>query len=225
MYSGTKPGISKAFSTPGFFRLRANVVPVIESDRARLLQREHRLDVHRHRPHRSLDVFVRIFRAQRDRFRERHSVRHIAVERIVRAGLIGQNIGNDAASHHFRQDIRAIADQPDRKRCRSLRACSISSQRFIERCARSCRNSRSAIASRSARDRLRSPRKTRAVHRRGERLRAAHAAQPAGDNKFSLERSAEMSFGRGGESFESSLHDSLAADVDPRAGRHLAVHR
>ena len=30
--------------------------------------------------------------------------------------------------------------------------------------------------------------------------------------------------GRGRESFECPLHDSLAADVDPRSGGHLAVH-
>ena len=27
------------------------------------------------------------------------------------------------------------------------------------------------------------------------------------------------------ESFKRPLHDSLAADVDPRSGRHLAIHR
>src|SRR5438552_2249065 len=67
----------------GLFRLRANVVPIIESNRAALLQREHRIDVHRHRSHRALNVLVRIFRAQLQRFREGHSVRDIAVERVM----------------------------------------------------------------------------------------------------------------------------------------------
>jgi len=31
----------------------------------------------------------------------------------VGAGLIGENIGNDAALHHFGQDIGAVADQAD----------------------------------------------------------------------------------------------------------------
>src|SRR6185369_16159464 len=42
-------------------RLLANVVAVIESDRARTLQREHRLDVPRHRLHRFLDISRRVF--------------------------------------------------------------------------------------------------------------------------------------------------------------------
>jgi hypothetical protein len=41
-------------------RLSANVVPVIEGDRALLLQGEHCVDVLRHRGHRALDVFVGI---------------------------------------------------------------------------------------------------------------------------------------------------------------------
>ena len=31
----------------------------------------------------------------------------------MRAGLIGENVGNDAAVHNFRQNIGAIADQSD----------------------------------------------------------------------------------------------------------------
>ena len=49
--------------------------------------------------------------AQRQRFVQRHAIRHIAVERVVRAGLIGQNVGNDVPSGQLRQDVGAIADQ------------------------------------------------------------------------------------------------------------------
>ena len=40
-------------------------------------------------------------------------MRHIAVQRVVRAGLIGENIRNDAALYDFRQNIGAIANQTD----------------------------------------------------------------------------------------------------------------
>ena len=63
-----------------------------------------------------VDVFVRIRRAQLQRLFKRHSVRDVTIQRIVRAGLIGQHIGNDSALHHFRQHIGAIADQADGNR-------------------------------------------------------------------------------------------------------------
>ena len=64
-----------------------------------------------------------------------------------------------------------------------------------------------------------------AVHRGGERLRAAHAAQAAGDHQPALERAAEVLPRALGEGLVGALQDALRADVDPRAGRHLAVHR
>ena len=64
-----------------------------------------------------------------------------------------------------------------------------------------------------------------AIHRCGEWLRAAHASEAAGQNKLSFKRTAKMFPASGGKGFECTLHDSLAADVNPRAGRHLAVHR
>ena len=51
-----------------------------------------------------------------ERVLQRHPVRDIAIQRIMRAGLIGENIGHDAAFHDFGQNIRAIADKTDRKR-------------------------------------------------------------------------------------------------------------
>ena len=63
-----------------------------------------------------------------------------------------------------------------------------------------------------------------AVHRDGQRLRTAHAAQPGGQRDRAGQGSAEP-FGRDrGERLVGALQDALGADVDPRAGRHLAVH-
>ena len=58
-----EPGnVERIFNT-GLLRLGANVVPVIERDRAFLLQREHRFDVHGHRLHRLFNVLVGILRS------------------------------------------------------------------------------------------------------------------------------------------------------------------
>ncbi len=62
------------------------------------------------------------------------------------------------------------------------------------------------------------------VHGDGERLRAAHAAEAGGDHEAAGERAAEVLAGALGEGLVGALEDALGADVDPRAGGHLAVH-
>ncbi len=170
----------------GLFRLRADIVPVIESDRAFLLQSEHGIDVNGHRVHRSLDIFVRIFSAQRERVFERHPVRHIPIQRVVRAGLVSENIRNYPTLYDFRKDIRAVTDEADRKRL-SISARLIDQfEPFIER----VRDFIAVTALQSLLDPRRidfDSQEKRAVHGRGERLRAAHSAETAGENKFSFE--------------------------------------
>ncbi len=68
------------------------------------------------------------------------------------------------------------------------------------------------------------PRNTAPFKRRGERLRATHAAHAAGNDKLAAQVAAEMFVGHRRKRFKCSLHDALRADVDPTAGRHLAVH-
>ena len=58
----------------------------------------------------------------------------------------------------------------------------------------------------------------------GERLGAAHAAETAGQRDGAGEGAAEVLVGDLGEGRERALQDALGADVDPRAGGHLAVH-
>jgi len=63
-----------------------------------------------------------------------------------------------------------------------------------------------------------------AGHRRRERLRAAHPAEPGGENPLPREIAAVMPAAHLGKRLVRPLHDPLRADVDPRASRHLAVH-
>ena len=67
--------------------------------------------MHTHRAHRALDIFIRVFPAQRERVFERHSVRNVSIQRVVRAGLVGENVGNNSSFYNFREDIGAIANQ------------------------------------------------------------------------------------------------------------------
>ena len=63
-----------------------------------------------------------------------------------------------------------------------------------------------------------------AGHHRGQRLRAAHAAEPAGQDPLALQVAAIMLAAGLGEGLVGALHDALRADIDPRPGGHLAVH-
>ena len=62
-------------------------------------------------------------------------------------------------------------------------------------------------------------------HHGGEGLRAAHAAKPPGQDPFAREVSAIVLAPRLGKGFIGSLHNALSSNVNPRSGRHLAVHR
>ena len=66
--------------------------------------------------------------------------------------------------------------------------------------------------------------KRRARHGCRERLRATHAAHSAGNDQFARQISAKMFVSGRVKCLKGALHDSLRADVNPRAGRHLSVH-
>jgi hypothetical protein len=63
-----------------------------------------------------------------------------------------------------------------------------------------------------------------AVHGDRQRLRAAHAAAARGHHQPPREAAAEVRAPARREGLVGPLHDPLRADVDPRAGRHLAEH-
>ena len=63
-----------------------------------------------------------------------------------------------------------------------------------------------------------------AGHGGGQGLRAAHAAQSAGEDPAAGQIAAEVFLARLDEGLVGALDDALRADVDPGAGGHLAVH-
>jgi len=64
-----------------------------------------------------------------------------------------------------------------------------------------------------------------AIERDRERLRTTHAAETGGESDRACQRTLKALSRNGGESLVRALQDALRADIDPRAGRHLAVHR
>ena len=63
------------------------------------------------------------------------------------------------------------------------------------------------------------------VHGHGQRLGAAHAAEPGGQRDASRAACRRSAGGPLGERLVRALQDPLGPDVDPRPGGHLAVHR
>ncbi len=142
----------------------------------------------------------------------------------MRRCLIGQYIRRDAAANELGQDVRGVPLERDRTRGAIAAPRLDPGQglvkirgRFVE-----------IVRRQPARDAVRihfDDESGRPVHRRRQRLRAAHPAQPRGQDPFVGELASIVLAPRLGESFVGALHDALAADVDPRAGGHLAVHR
>ena len=62
------------------------------------------------------------------------------------------------------------------------------------------------------------------VHGHGQRLGAAHPAEPGRERDGAAQGPAEMLARRLGERLERALQDALGPDVDPRARGHLPVH-
>ena len=191
-----------------FLRHLADVVAVVEGRHAGAPECEHGAHVRRHRLlRRPLDAF-RIVGAARVPFRQRPARGQIAVDRIMRRGLIGHRVGPDAAPHQFGQHLGGVAEQADRDRF-SLAAGAIHHrQRFVEvLCLRVeiAGLEPHLDARRLALDRQQ--RRTR--HGGGERLRAAHAAEPGGEDPFARKAAAVVAPHQFGEGLVGALHDAL----------------
>ena len=148
---------------------------------------------------------------------------NVAADGIVRAGLVGEQIGDYAAAREFGNHVRAISDETDRCGFALAHGVFQNAQRLVE-----IVDHHVAIAGlHAALDAFRidvDAEKRRAIESCGERLRAAHSAHAAADDEFSGEIALKM-FSRGRcKGFVGALENSLRADVDPASCGHLAVH-
>ena len=149
--------------------------------------------------------------------------RAVAVRRIVGGGLVGERIGADAARQHLGQHFGGIAEQAHGHWLTgsAARAMISSASSMLAAATSRYRVSQALVdALLAALDREHE----RAGHHRRQRLRAAHSAEARGQDPLAGEIAAEMLAAHLGEGLVGALHDALAADVDPAAGGHLAVH-
>ena len=151
------------------------------------------------------------------------ALRQIAIGRIVRRRLIGHHIRTHAATHQFRQHLGRVAQQPDRHRLAFAARPFDHRQRLVQR--RGAHVEIAGLQPHLDPAGLAFDREQRcAGHRRGQRLRAAHAAQAGGQDPAPGEAAAVVAPPDLDERFIRALDDSLTADIDPRARRHLAEH-
>ena len=184
--------------------------------------------MHNHRRRRTAHILRRIAAPQLRGFIQRESLRDVAVEGIVGAGLIGRDVNLHAAAHNLGQHIAAVTHQAHRKRAAFAAGLFAKVQSFVEVRGEQVAISRRDPALDAAAIDFDNQRHA-AVEGDGKRLRTTHAAHPASDDKFSFERAGiarlgEMPIRECCERLEGALQDALRADVDPTTRRHLAIH-
>ena len=113
----------------------------------------------------------------------------------------------------------------DERRRRVRRASSTSASACVEVVARSGRSSRSPPGARSGARSTSTPRNAAPFIVAASGCAPPMPPEPAGHHQPPRERAAEVLPGALGEGLVGALQDPLGADVDPRPGGHLAVHR
>ena len=138
-------------------------------------------------------------------------------------GLIGDDVWDHPTSDQLLEHIGGIADQADAtRRAAGLVALDERQGRVQIRC-----QFVEVAFVQTPLDALRIDVDTeidRTGNRRGKRLRSTHPAESTGVNKATFKVATEVFFAAGSEGLIGALQDALRADVDPRSGRHLAVH-
>jgi len=204
--------------------LAAQVVAVVECDGALRLHVQHGLHMRLHRVEDGLLVAVRVVLAKRGGLLHRVADRNVARLQVVRGGLIGENIRHHVTAHQLGEHLGDVADEPDRMGA----VLCLRGEHFVERFIQV----RAQLVAVSG---FHSPfdasgvdlhaQECPAGHRCGQRLRSAHLAKARSQHKSSLQGAVEVLARALGERLERALQDSLRADVDPGARRHLAIHR
>ena len=141
----------------------------------------------------------------------------------MRRGLVGDEVGGDAAADELGVDVGGVAAKGDGERLARRHRLVRQPERLVERVRRHVHVGGLEAPLDAVRVDLHAQRDA-AGHGDGERLRAAHAAEAGRQDELAGQVGAVVLLPRGGERLVGALQDALRADVDPRAGGHLPVH-
>ena len=201
----------------------ADVVAVVEGRDALLLEFEHGFDVDGHRLLGGLDHGGRLGLGASAVFVPGPAGRQVAVEWVVGAGLVGDHVRAHAALDQFRQDLCGVAQQGDGDGLAFLGVLGDTRQGVVE-VGGLLVDVAAAQAEVDADLLALDVQRAGAGQGRGQWLRAAHAAEAGGEHPTAGQVAVVMLAAGFHEGFVGALNDALAADVDPAAGGHLAVH-
>ena len=169
-------------------------------------------------------VAVGIGLAQRDRLLQRHAHRDVAVQHVVGGRLVGDEVEVHAAAGQLGEHLAGVSEQADRQADALVGGLADAGDGVVEVGGHLVQ----VAGLEPAGDAVRVDLDVEAGgtgERRGQRLGAAHAAQAGGeDGAAGQVGRAPVLLTGGGERLEGALQDALGADVDPRAGGHLAEH-
>ena len=154
---------------------------------------------------------------------ERDLGRDVARQRVVRGGLVRDDVEPLARLRPRRLDLRGVADERDRRGLAGGRRLPRHRQRLLRGVREPVHVADLVAALRAVLVHL--DRDADAlVHRHRQRLGAAHPAEARGEHHPSAQRPAEVLARELRERLVRALEDPLGADVDPGPRGHLAVH-
>ncbi len=175
-----------------------------------------------HRCARPANVLLRIRAPQRRRIGD--ACWDVAVQGIVRARLIRDDVDRDTATNKLGKNLCRVADDSDRS-CGPLSAVTFYSGDSVVERIRDLVEEALRLASLGTRRIDLGDERDALIHRDGQGLRSAHAAEARGHDNAARQGSVEMPPRDRREGLVRALQDPLCSDVDPRPGSHLAVHR
>ena len=198
-------------------------VAVVEDLGAGVLELDHRLDLLGHRGPGAIGELLGLLLGELGPLLQRHTLGQVG-QRVVGAGLVGDDVDRHAAAQQLGEDLGSVADDPDRPGP----TLGLGAQHLldgvvevvgdlIEVAVVDAAVQAGGVDVDHEADAL--------VHGDRERLGATHAAAAAGEGQGAGQGAVEPLLGHRGEGLVGALDDALGADVDPRPGGHLAVHR
>ena len=199
----------------------ADQIAIVEHFRSCRLKRQHGAHMVYNRGTAGRHQLARAFDAQALDLLERHALGHIPIDQIMGRGLVGDDIGHDAAPVDLGVNFGSIAHQTNR-------GGALVSDRLLYHLQRGIEVRRDgfeiadllALAGAFGIDIDTEDRRPR--HAPGQRLRPAHAAEPGRQDEAPRQAAVEAVLGDAHENLIGALNDALAADVLPGARRQPA---
>ena len=193
--------------------LGAQAVAVVEHLAALVHEADHRAAVHCHALATATDELLRVgTRHLGGRFRRQ--IHRDVAERIVGAGLVGDDVGREVHVEQLLHHLGGVAHKAHRQRTSLVAGSYATRDGIVQRVGDLVEVAVLVTALYTPRVHVDAQRHA-VVHRDGERLRAAHATQSGSERDRAGERAGELAATYLGEALVGALQNALGADVDP----------